>query len=358
MQNQQVIAEMNATETVEFRLKTFKASSAFTPGDPLSFNVVLNEDYGLPGKYDAGDYIRSLGAAAAVADKNVLVVCPGNGGLCVEALKAGASTVVALEPRVVYDQALSRISDFTSEVIGTTFSRRAMGAKVVEHFDVIIWPEGLDEIVHPRALFEEVLDSLAPGGHLYIEVAHGTHKPLPESTNSWRPTKEAFKETLNRYPSVSVVSELAGRDQVRTIYTLQFNGTRVDPDAPRHVHIDMAKDAPDTSKENVQEFAERLQEEVKKIRQETADKAAPFVSKEFVQKEILKLSDEEIEEVKRMDEEREAKAAKKIAEKIKGMMPTEKKVDDNLDSIYEGRESTPKSNKKKRRGKGKGKSGK
>lgn len=342
---------MNATETIEFRLKTFKSSSAFTPGDPLSFSIVLNEEHGLPGKFDAGDYIRSLGADAAVEDKNVLVVCPGNGGLCVEALKAGASTVVALEPRPLYGQALSAISDFTSEVLGTTFSRRNPGTKLVEKFDVIFWTEGLDEIVHPKGLFSAVVNSLAPGGHLYIEVNHGHHQRLPESINSWRPSEAAFKETLQDYP-VSIVSELSGRNQSRTIYTLQAS-TEITPDAPRHVHIDMAKDAPDTDKETVKQFAERLQEEVKKNRQETADKMAPFVSKDFVQREILKLSEEEIAEVAKADAEREQKAAERIAERIKGMMPTEKPVDHSLDSVYEGRASTPKS-KKGRKSKKKG----
>jgi hypothetical protein len=121
----------------------------------------------------------------------------------------------------------------------------------------------------------------------------------------------------------------------------------VTPDAPRHVHIDMAKDAKDIDKETVKQFAERLQAEVDESRKDYADKMAPFVSKEFIQKEVLKLSEEEIEEVKKADAAQEQKTAERLAAQIKGMMPTDAPVEDNLDSIYEGRESTPKSKKKK-----------
>ena len=217
---------MNVTDTMDYRLKAFKASSIFTPGDPLSFNIVFNEECGLPGKFDAGEYIRNLGADAAMLDKNVLVVCPGNGGLCVEALKSGASTVVALEPRSLYDKALSAVSDFTSEVVGATFSRRAAEFAIVEKFDVVLWSEGLDEVVHPKTLFEAVVESLTADGRLFIEVAHGHHKKLPESINSWRPSKDAFLETLKDYP-LQIDAELEGRDQVRTIYALRYYGPRV-----------------------------------------------------------------------------------------------------------------------------------
>jgi len=38
-------------------------------------------------------------------------------------------------------------------------------------------------------------------------------------------------------------------------------------------------------------------------------------------------------------------AAQKVADKIKAIIPTDKPVEDDLDSIYEGRASTPKSSK-------------
>ncbi|MGD9725813.1 MAG: hypothetical protein AB7L09_00250 [Nitrospira sp.] len=343
---------MNDTDTLELRLKTFRHSSSFTPGDPLSFSVVFDEENSLPGKFDAANYLRSLGID--LVDKNVLVVCPGNGGLCIEALKGGASTVVAMEPRMVYDRALTAISDFTSETISTTFSRRAADAKLVEQFDIVLWPEGLDEVAHPKTLFEAVVDSVAPGGYLYLEVAHGHHKKLPDSINSWRPSEEAFKETLKDYSTVGIVSEIAGRNQSRKIYTIQVsNSTRpTTTDAPRYVHVDTAVGEDRTGNETVKEFAERLQAEVSKQRKDTGGKAAPFVSKEFVQKEILRLSDEEIAETQRIEAERSDKAAKRLAEQIKGLMPTEQPVADNLDSIYEGRTSTPKSNKRRDKDKG------
>lgn len=342
---------MNATETIQSRIKAFKVSSSFTGGDPQSFSVKLSDEVRLPGKFDPDDYVGRLGTA--FADKNVLVVCPGNGGLCVAALRAGASTVVAVEPRSIYNRALAAVSDFTSEVIGASFSSRRPDDKLFEKFDVIFWTEGLDEVQHPKALFEAAIAALAPGGRFFLELAHGRHGVLPESINSWRPSKAAFKETLDGYPSLDLVNQLSGRDQIRVIYELQNNGsgpaqalvqkseavdedvayfrknlfgalkvpesymaetqeekvetldaavndmvehtkamveaghlpTKVDPDAPRHIHIDMAKTA------------------------------GP----------------------------RETTAAQRLAEQIKGIIPTEAPVHDNLDSIYEGRASTPKS---------------
>ena len=372
---------MNATETIDSRIKAFKVSSSFTPGDPQSFSIKLSDRVGLPGKFDADEYVSRLGGGAAVADKNVLVICPGNGGLCVAALRAGASTVVAVEPRTIYDRALAAVSDFTSEVIGTTFNSRRADAKLFEKFDVIFWTEGLDEVQHPKSLFDAAISALAPRGRFFLEVPHGHHGVLPESTNSWRPTKVAFKETIDGYPTLDLVTQLSGRDQIRVIYELQSNETAatkptaegsedsedsedvkyfrrnlfaalkvpkgymdaeteeeraalLNADAPRHVHIDMAKGAD-------KEFADKIKGEIDKNREDIASKIEPFVSKEFVQQEI--------EDTKRLDKARETTAAQRLAERIKSLIPTETPVTGELDSVYEGRSSTPKSKDKKTR---------
>lgn len=334
---------MTATDSIDLRIKTFKASSSFTPGDPLSFSIKLSEDVQLPGRYDPDEYLQRLGAD--LAGKNVLVVCPGNGGLCAAAINAGASTVVALEPRNLYARPLNAVASFTSEVTGTTFSQRSLGEKLVEKFDVAIWPEGVDEIVHPKNAFESVLGALAPGGMLYLELAHAHHGKLPDQINSWRPSKSAFEETLADYASLAVVSELEGRNQIRTIYTIKNTDVRVE-----------VLPGPDyESVEDVQEFADKLKGEIQDMRKEHADKATPFVSKEFVQKEILNLSDEEIAEAKKVTEAREHEAARRVAEKIKQIIPTETPSSEDFDSVYEGQASTPKSKKKKKTKKKRGK---
>jgi len=342
---------MNATDTLEYRIKAFKSSSSFTPGDPQSFSIALSEDVALPGRFDPLAYVEQFGSEANFGDKNVLVVCPGNGGLCVAALRGGASTVVAVEPRTIYDRALTSVSDFASEVIGATFSRRASGERLVEKFDVVFWTEGLDEVAHPKALFEAAIASLAPGGRLFIEVAHGTHGVLPESTNSWRPTKDGFKATIAALGTVALVSELEGRDQVRSIYVVQDNETRVE-------------------------------REIREGRAELAEKMKPFVSDDYINEKILqkdpvriphtafpegyaeaKTEEEKVELLSAAAEAlaKQQKAlieaghlptpktpAQEMANKIKSMLPTETPVVGDFDSIYEGRASTPKSKKTKK----------
>lgn len=318
---------MTATESMELKLKTFKHSSAFTPGDPCSFSIKFNEEHSLPGKYDPVAYIGRLGAD--LAGKNVLVMCPGNGGLCTAAINAGASTVVALEPRDIYKRAVAAVAEFTSELTGTTFSQRALGEKLVETFDVVFWTEGVDEIPHPKNALESVLGAVAPGGVLYMELSLGHHDKLPESINSWRPSESAFKETIADYPEVQIVGELEGRDQARRIYTLKSNRTKVE-----------VLPGPDyESVEDVREFADKLKDDLK-------ENPKTFVSKDFVLKEVMKLDDQEIEEVKQADKQNEETAAQQLAERIKQLMPTDDAVDDGLDELYEERASTPKSKKK------------
>ena len=103
-----------------------------------------------------------------------------------------------------------------------------------------------------------------------------------------------------------------------------------------------------TNEESAEEFASQIQAEIEKNRQDVAAKMGPFVSKEFVQKKILNLSDEEIQESQKLDNAHALKAAQRLAEKIKGLIPTDKPVEDSLDSVYEGRELTPKSKKGRR----------
>ena len=209
------------SDDLDLRIRTFKSSSSFTPGDAWSFSIVFDKDLKLPGKYDSDEYIKQLDID--LVGKSVLVVCPGNAGLCVSALKNGASTVVALEPRNIYHHSLLLVSEFASEVIGSTFSQHVKDKNIINNFDIVIWSEGLEDVPHPKSIIKNVIESMKTGSTLYFEVNHGYHGILPESINSWRPTKEAFKESLNSFASLKFTRELAGRGQTRTIHTIMNN---------------------------------------------------------------------------------------------------------------------------------------
>ena len=239
---------MNITDTIDMRIKAFKASSFFTAGDPYSFSVDLGDGFSLPGKYNPKDYLSRL--TMGIEGKNVLVVCPANSGLCLEAIHAGASTVVGFEPRHLYHRPMSTIAEFADELVGTTFIHRTGDADLIEKFDVVIWAEGVDDIPHPKSVFNKVLDAIAPEGTFYLELATGTHDVLPDMTNCWKPSEDAVKETIESYGNFEVISSSVGRNQVRKIFTI------VNQDLMAHPGPDYA------AMDEVTEFAAKLKSEL------------------------------------------------------------------------------------------------
>ena len=243
---------MNVTETIENRIKSFKASSFFTAGDPYSFSITLNDEFKLPGKYDPEDYIARLGLE--LEGKNVLIVCPANSGLCLEAIHAGASTVVGFEPRHLYHRPMVAIAEFADELVGTTFIHRTGDSDLVEKFDVVIWAEGVDDIPHPKVVFDKVFDAVAPGGRFYLELATGTHDVLPETTNCWKPTVEAVEETVGAYGDFEVIGTASGRNQIRKIFTIINN---------EKATIEVLAGPDFSSVEEIREFADKLKATLK-----------------------------------------------------------------------------------------------
>jgi hypothetical protein len=237
------------TDTIETRIKAFKASSFFTAGDPYSFSVVLDDEFSLPGKYNPKDYLSRL--SLGIEGKNVLVVCPANAGLCMEAIHAGAGTVVAFEPRHLYHRPMATIAEFADELVGTTFIHRKGDADLVEKFDVVIWSEGVDDIPHPKGVFTKVFDAIAPGGRLYLELATGTHGALPDTTNCWKPTPEGLAETVESFGEFEVVSKAMGRNQTRKIFTIINNG---------QVRVEVLAGADYSTTDEVSEFAKKIEE--------------------------------------------------------------------------------------------------
>jgi hypothetical protein len=291
---------------LDLRIRTFKSSSSFTPGDAWSFSIVFDKDLQLPGKYDSDKYIKQLNID--LVGKSVLVVCPGNAGLCVSALKNGASTVVALEPRNIYHQSLISVSEFASEVIGATFNHHMKDGDLAESFDIVIWSEGLEDVPHPKNIIKKVLGSMKTGSTLYFEVNHGYHGVLPESINSWRPTKEAFKESLDGLASLKFMRELSGRGQTRTIYTIKNN-------SGRKIEI------PAKTIESVKEVTKEIVKKNKNLNSVTSTK----------KDEILNNASDTVQ---------------KLADKVKKIIPVQEEGE--FDSVYEGLPLTPKSKDKKK----------
>ena len=284
---------------LDLRIRTFKASSSFTPGDICSFSINFGEGVTLPGKYDPESYMQDL--EVDVIGKNVLVVCPGNAGLAVAAVRAGASTVVVLEPRPVYHRAIPQVATFAAEVIGTTFSQRLSDENLVEAFDIVFWSEGLDEISHPKSLIQKAIGAMSQGAALYIEVNHGHSGVLPESTNSWKPTAESFAATLPMLGDLEILGELAGRSQTRKIYVIKNN----------KVHVE-------TQKEKVEHLETQIASVTEKTESMIASGHLPTKTPEL------------------------SPVAKATADKIKAIIAVE---EGEMDSIYEGA-STPKSKEK------------
>lgn len=331
---------MTTTDTnLDLRIKTFKASSSFTPGDLCSFSIDFGDGVTLPGKYDPSEYLENLGVS--IEGKNVLVVCPGNAGLAVAALRAGASTVVVVEPRRVYHRSLPEVSAFANEIIGATFSHRDADADLVETFDIVFWTEGLDEVVHPKDLVKKVLASMATGSTLYIEVNHGHSGKLPESINCWRPTQAALHETLDELGEFEVITEMEGRSQTRKIYEIKNNTVRVE-----------ALDGPDyQSVDDVDDFSKKIRELDQKSQSSVEDFAAAATTKEKVAALDSAIT-AGAEAVKTLQSARILPTAsakvKALAAKItKIIKPTGEEGE--FDMIYEGRASTPKSKKKKKK---------
>lgn len=207
------------TNTLALEVRQFAQSSSFTSGDPFSFSIKITDDVSLPGKFDPANY---LNAVTSSIEGRVAVVCPGNGGLCVELLRRGAQEVIAFEPRNQFWKSLDAVSKFYNSVHGKTFE--IIDKLPVEEsgkFNTVIWSEGLDELRDPMKPLTEVLGCLVPRGRLFIELSHGTHKAAPEAINSWRPSPEAFAETIEGIENVAVKLRAEGRNASRTTYTIQ-----------------------------------------------------------------------------------------------------------------------------------------
>jgi hypothetical protein len=210
----------------------FVKSSAYRFGDRTGFAVQLHESISLPGNNSAADYLDKLGLESV--PERVAVVCPGNGGLVAECFTRGAKFVLALEPRPRFNAGLQGVFDLLDKVWQLEETNDLSHAWVEEwwpqidqdgytDFDLILWPEGVEEITTPKAIFQGLADLLLPGGKLIVELSVG-NRPWVEKINSWRPSKEAVLDMSKEIFDGETLDEQAGRNDTARIYTLILPG--------------------------------------------------------------------------------------------------------------------------------------
>jgi len=218
---------------------TLSTSSAFRHGDAGTFSVAfLRHQAELPGPADPQRYLRSmegqLGFKVA-EDDSVAIVGAGNGGLVAEALLAGAEQAVAIEPRARYreavDQVVSLLRETHERVDVKTYLGWPSPKSTLGPFDLILWPEGLDECTDPAVVLANLLKCLRPEGLLCVEVTHGENTKLEAPLNSFRPTEDAWAELLDQL-GVKVAAQGSGRAQNRVLYRLDA-GKAVKAPAPK-----------------------------------------------------------------------------------------------------------------------------
>jgi len=240
---------------IQNEVEALKTSSAFRSGDSLTFAVrVVELEAELPGPCDPEKYLdlvrRKLGVSLEKGDR-VLVVGAGNGGMCAEALLAGASEVLACEPRYRYFDAIEKINRLLDEVHVEPTCRTFRGWPTtgsldsLGRFDLVLWTEGLDECQNPAQAVTAILQLLKADGRAVIEVAHGAHGIPDGKINSFFPSEGAWigliEDLTGRGPSGSH----PGRAENRVIYALGRNAKvgEVAP-TPKDALPPFPKDAP------------------------------------------------------------------------------------------------------------------
>ena len=213
----------------------FAKSSGYRHGDRTSFAVRLNEETTLIGSCSAEKYLDDLGLKTLPA--RVMVVCPGNGGLIAECYRRGAKYVVAVEPRARFRAPLQRVLELLSEAWRLDdvqdLSHRVETAwplldreRGYKDFDLILWPEGVEEITTPKAIFQGLADCMNPGAKLFVEITLGRHNWV-DRINSWRPRGEAVKAMAQEIFDGGPDSTAPGRNALSRVYGLSLPGSPV-----------------------------------------------------------------------------------------------------------------------------------
>ena len=214
-------------------------SSAFRYGDATSFSVPLAQGVSLPGTSSPADYLTLLDLKEVPA--RVLVVGAANGGIVAELLKRGAKEVIAIETRDRFHNSLPAVLGLLAKGLqaeekkGLAF-RIFPDLPVTEDqqktlglFDLILWPEGSDEVTEPKKVLQGLAACLSPTGKLYAEILHGSHG-WSDRINSWRPNMDAMIEASQVVFGKAWDNVHAGRGETRRIYALSHAKR---PEAPK-----------------------------------------------------------------------------------------------------------------------------
>ncbi len=307
-------------EALAVEAKQFARSSSYQYGDRTSFGVRLTNEILLPGKCSAAKYLDDLGLDKV--PERVMVVCPGNGGLVTECFLRGAKFVLVCETRPRFEQGIQGVLRLLTTAWRLENKHKLTHQRIDDwpevgreqgfaDMDLILWSEGVDEITFPKKIFRGVADCLSPGGRLIVEINHGTNKWV-EEINSWRPNGHAVLDMVDEIFGTPPETS-AGRLSTSRIYTLTLPGKapakkkkkkpaakkkkkkkkkpalkkvgparplplgepKLDPEAPRHVHVDLAVDDSrtgiKTTTGDALEFDDRpkLQENVEKALETT-----------------------------------------------------------------------------------------
>ena len=223
---------MNTTQLME-KVESLKHSSAFRAGDATTFGVrILVHEAELPGPCKAADYMglvkRKLGVEFKAGER-VLVVGAGNGGLCAEALLAGAAEVLAVEPRYRYFDGIEAVIGLLGEVYPDAACRTFRGwpstgaGNSLGRFDLILWSEGLEEAPNPVENLTAVLQLLKPTGRAVIEVTHGDMGIPAGKTNAFFPSEDTWTSMLEGLTGEGPMAATQGRAGRRMVYAIGRN---------------------------------------------------------------------------------------------------------------------------------------
>jgi hypothetical protein len=213
-------------------------SSIFRFGDASAFKVpFLRLEVELPGPRDPQKWIETLERKLGFQiekGSSVLVVGAGNGGLAAEAVLQGAGSVLAVEARDRYHGALNEVIRLIGECHGVeaaTFLKWPSGnaLKDLGKWDLILFPEGLEECTRPGQVFHDLCSLLSPNGRMFVEVVHGTQNYLPDPVNSFRPSKDAWLKFVEETTGKPISLETPGLAKGRVLYGIGASGAITKP---------------------------------------------------------------------------------------------------------------------------------
>jgi hypothetical protein len=221
-----------------------RGASKFRHGDPHTFAIpFLPLEVELPGASDPDAYLTKLRNKFGLdlTDKRCLVVGAGNGGLCAALMNLGAKEVVAAEDRDRFHGALDEVisllgslHEFNPLTYRSWPSTGCEGS--LGQFDLIFFPESLEECRVPCETLETICRLLTSDGALFVEVQHGGQAVLKDPVNSFRPSEEAFEAMLKEITGHEPLGKIRGRAQNRFIYktarTHQIGRAKAKPPAP------------------------------------------------------------------------------------------------------------------------------